>query len=427
MSTPSQILVVGNPCLDTIFHNDTIVAESLGGAVSFINLTLSSLSIDTHLISKAGLDFKYRETLDSPPLMILPDSKTTRFEARFGGGDDRVLKRVSSCENILENDVESFDFGEGSDRVFKRVSACETILGDDRRKDFGVGSDRVLKRVSACQPIRGNDLPMMKNFGFGMAVGVGGEVTPEVIERMVEICLVVVVDVQGLIRVFDGVDGKVGLVGLKESGFYHLMNRIGFLKASAEEEVCMDVEEVRKMCCVVITNGKNGCRVCWSDGEVNVGAFKAVEVDPTGAGDSFLGGFVGGLVMGLDVADAGLLGNFFGALTVEQVGLPKFDGRLMQSVKAEVQKRRLQYSGSHAEKEEGIRFLKSAGHVQFREALAAVKLSSASPQQKQRQDTSNLNNGAVVHGTNGKYIEQQKLIANGTVDDSIVSISYAMK
>ncbi|KAL9260176.1 Inositol 3-kinase-like protein [Drosera capensis] len=422
MSTSSQIIVVGNPCHDTIFHNNTIVAESLGGAVSFINLALSSLSIDTHLISKAGLDFKYRETLDSPPLMILPESKTTRFEARFGGGDDRVLKRVSACENILENDVGSFDFGDGSDWVFRRVSACETILGNNRRNDFGVGSDRVLKRVSACEPIWGNDLPMMKHFGFGMAVGVGGELMPETIERMVEICRVVVVDVQGLIREFDGVDGKVGLVGLKESGFYHLMNRIGFLKASAEEEVCLDVEEVRKMCCVVITNGKNGCRVCWSDGEVNVGAFEAVEVDPTGAGDSFLGGFVGGLVMGLDVADAGLLGNFLGALTVEQVGLPKFDDKLMQRVKTEVQKRRLQYNGSNVEKEVGIRFLKSADHDQFRESLAAVKLPSASPQQEPRRDLSNLNNGAVVNGTNGNYVEQ-KLIANGTVDDSIESFS----
>ena len=53
-------------------------------------------------------------------------------------------------------------------------------------------------------------------------------------------------------------------------------------------------------------------------------------MDPTSAGDSFLGGFVAGLVHGLPVPDAALVGNLFGSLTVSQIGLPKFDSRLLQ-------------------------------------------------------------------------------------------------
>jgi 1D-myo-inositol 3-kinase len=130
--------------------------------------------------------------------------------------------------------------------------------------------------------------------------------------------------------VFDSVDGTVKLVKLEETGFYSMLPRIGVLKASSEEAVFMDVEEVRKWCCVVVTTGKDGCKVYWKDGELRISPFSANQEDPTGAGDSFLGGFVAGLVQGLAVPDAALLGNLFGSLTVEQIGLPKFDSRLLQ-------------------------------------------------------------------------------------------------
>ncbi|KAF5759051.1 putative carbohydrate kinase PfkB, ribokinase, inositol 3-kinase [Helianthus annuus] len=86
----------------------------------------------------------------------------------------------------------------------------------------------------------------------------------------------------------------------------------------------------RKSCCVLVTGGEEGCTVYWKDGEVRIPAFSSVQVDPTGAGDSFLGSLVAGLVEGLAVPDAAVLGNFFGSLTVEQIGLPDFDVRLMQ-------------------------------------------------------------------------------------------------
>ena len=46
-------------------------------------------------------------------------------------------------------------------------------------------------------------------------------------------------------------------------------------------------------------------------------------MDPTGAGDSFLAGFVCGLCQGLPLATAVRMGNFFGSLAVQQVGIPK--------------------------------------------------------------------------------------------------------
>lgn len=272
-------LIVGNYCHDVLIRDGVVLAETLGGAASFISAVLDGVSVSYNLVSKVGPDFAYT-TSRSP--IVIPTSRTTLFHAHFDSGVD----------------------------------------GDDHR-------DRVLKRVASCDPIRPSDLPGTR-FDFGMAVGVGGEISPETLERMLDICTVVFVDIQGLIREFDGVDGTVRLVGLNETRFFRLLPRIGFLKASAEEALFMDVEEVRKWCCVVVTHGKDGCTVYWKDGELEIAPFAANQVDPTGAGDSFLGGFVAGLVHGLAVPDAALVGNLFGSLTVGEIGLPKFDSRLLQ-------------------------------------------------------------------------------------------------
>ncbi|XVF46737.1 hypothetical protein PTKIN_Ptkin03bG0052400 [Pterospermum kingtungense] len=334
-TSPNQsVLIVGNYCHDVLLQGGAVVAETLGGAVSFISNVFSCLSVSFHLTSKVGLDFKYPVNYNP---IVVPTSKTTAFHAYFDLGHSETAHQ-----------------------------------------------DRVLKRVESCDPIFPSDLPC-KRFDFGMAVGVGGEILPETLEEMVEICDAVFVDIQALIRVFDK-NGTVKLVGLKESGFYRLLPRVKFLKASSEEAMFMDVEEVRQWCCVVVTHGKYGCEVYWKDGEMKIGPFVANQIDPTGAGDSFFGGFVGGLVHGLVVPDAALLGNFFGSLTVAQIGLPKFDLRLLQKVKDEVQRRKLHCTSCFERRDDALSFTKPPGHEEFHASLASTKLISTCTIQERHRD-----------------------------------------
>lgn len=223
-------------------------------------------------------------------------------------------------------------------------------------------------------------------------MGVGGEILPETLEKLVEICDVVFVDIQGLIREFDEIDGTVRLIKLKETKFYPLLSKIGFLKASAEEAEFLDVEEVRKLCCVVITYGEKGCKVFWKDGEVEISPFSTVQIDPTGAGDSLLGGFVAGLSLGLAVPDAVLLGNFFGSLTVSQFGLPKFDPKLLQRVKDEVQNRTLQCAQHQVGDANELWFTKPLGHEQFYTSLNAVRQAFSLPIQECRRHLLDMHN-----------------------------------
>jgi 1D-myo-inositol 3-kinase len=279
----SGSLVVGNYCHD-VLHRDGRTIRTLGGASAFISNVLDSLSpFPSRYISKVGADFSY--SVSHPPL-ISASSLTTLFHAHFP---------------------------------------------DSSLSYAGYHGDRVLKRIHACEPIYSSDLAELKErFDFGLAVGVAGEIPIETLQRMIELCRVIFVDVQGLIRSFDPVDGTVDLIPLRSTPFFNLLPQIGFLKMSSDEAPFVDIEEARKRCCVVVTEGKDGCRVYWRGGEMHVAPFPANQVDPTGAGDSFFGGFVVGLLWGLTVPDAALVGNLLGSFTVGQVGVPTFDQIMLE-------------------------------------------------------------------------------------------------
>ncbi|KAK2655511.1 hypothetical protein Ddye_008563 [Dipteronia dyeriana] len=75
---------------------------------------------------------------------------------------------------------------------FFPIMSSSSISDHDRHRY------RVLKRVCACDLITPSDLPRDAGFDYGMAVGVGGEILLATLEKMVEICDTVFVDIPGL-------------------------------------------------------------------------------------------------------------------------------------------------------------------------------------------------------------------------------------
>jgi 5-dehydro-2-deoxygluconokinase len=66
--------------------------------------------------------------------------------------------------------------------------------------------------------------------------------------------------------------------------------------------------------------GESGAITITPEGEVRTGIYRTEALKPTGAGDSFMGGFVSGLVDGLSVRDAVLQGSAAAAMVVARVG-----------------------------------------------------------------------------------------------------------
>ena len=76
---------------------------------------------------------------------------------------------------------------------------------------------------------------------------------------------------------------------------------------------------------VIVTLGESGSKVITGEGETTIPAVKAREVkDPTGAGDSYRGGLISGLVRGMDIVEAARLGSVCASFTVECYGTQEY-------------------------------------------------------------------------------------------------------
>jgi 5-dehydro-2-deoxygluconokinase len=71
---------------------------------------------------------------------------------------------------------------------------------------------------------------------------------------------------------------------------------------------------------VVYKMGEMGAITITRDGEFATGIYAVTALKPTGAGDSFMGGFITGLAEGQPVADAVLMGSAAAAIVVTRVG-----------------------------------------------------------------------------------------------------------
>jgi sugar/nucleoside kinase (ribokinase family) len=71
---------------------------------------------------------------------------------------------------------------------------------------------------------------------------------------------------------------------------------------------------------VALKMGEKGCFVKTGDTEITVPPFRIDPVDATGAGDSFIAGFLAGVVRGFDLEQTALLANGVGACCVRGMG-----------------------------------------------------------------------------------------------------------
>ncbi|MCP3136075.1 PfkB family carbohydrate kinase [Pyxidicoccus xibeiensis] len=265
---PSRdVLVVGNYCHDLLRLGPGRQTHALGGSSAYISAVLDAVAVDYTVAAVAGEDFRYAGQVRHPP-RVVPGTRTTQFTADWDTGE------------------------------------------------------RVLRVSARAEPIRPEDITV--DARVALACGVMGELLPETLVRVSERARHVVADAQGLLRTLDG-EGRVLHVRLSETPYAALLGRIHVLKASEDEARAMDVERVRQQTCLVITRGHAGCTVLTSAARLDVPAFPADEVDPTGAGDCFLAGFALGLLRELPLARCAELANWFGAQAVMQVGVPKVD------------------------------------------------------------------------------------------------------
>jgi sugar/nucleoside kinase (ribokinase family) len=282
-----DIVPVGHLSIDSILlPNRQAPFVVLGGSAAYVSFAGRRLDAKVSVISKVGEDFPEayfwwlgQEGIDLSAIVKAGNAQTTRFELEYN------------------SDL----------------------------------SDRVLRLKSRAPPITVEDLPSSLKAKAIHIAPIAGEVSYEAVEKLRGCADVMSFDPQGLVRNFsEGGDVALGplpderILGLVDI-FKSSLKEVGAVTGLSEVESAIRAVHDQGVKIVVVTLGGNGAVVSVENAIHNVPAYKSEKfVDPTGAGDAFIGAFLAEYVRGEDCAWCSHVGSAAASLVVEAIGPTSF-------------------------------------------------------------------------------------------------------
>jgi sugar/nucleoside kinase (ribokinase family) len=281
-----DIASAGHFSIDSIFlPNRQTAFTVLGGSVAYVSFAARRLDARVSVISTVGADFPVaykwwleQEGVDLSGVRDVQDALTTRFELRYNG-------------------------------------------------DL---SNRTLCSKNRMLPIRVQDLPTHLKARIIHLAPIAGEITHEVAEKLRSCTEIMSLDLQGLIRKFDQ-DGNVtlqqptdksilGLIDVFKSTPMEIETLTGLFDLDSAIKAVNNTVNI-----VIVTLGAEGALVAVEDTIHRVPAYKPEKfVDPTGAGDAFMGAFLAEYARGEDCAWCSQVGSAAASLVVEGIGPTSF-------------------------------------------------------------------------------------------------------
>ncbi|MDH7477197.1 MAG: PfkB family carbohydrate kinase [Candidatus Bathyarchaeota archaeon] len=284
-----DVTVVGHFAIDSIFLTDRQMPYViLGGSTAYVSLTVRRLNGRASILSKVGSDFPEaylwwlrEEGIDVSGVIRVKDAQTTRFELKYAEG---FLKRT-------------------------------------------------LRLKSRAPSITVEDLPKSVKSKAVHIAPIAGEITYEAIEKLRSCGDVLSIDPQGLVRNFD-TEGYVTYSPLLDKRILELAN---IYKSSLEEIKAAtglsDLNSAVKTIhdygveTVIVTLGAQGALLSIEGTKYTIPACPCEKiVDPTGAGDAFIGGFLAEYVRGEDSLWCAYVGSAAASIAVEAVGPTFMEG-----------------------------------------------------------------------------------------------------
>ena len=284
----SDVAVVGHFAIDSIrLPSRSGPFVVLGGSVTYVSFVTKRLDATVSVISKVGGDFPEaymwllrEEGIDLSGVVKLKKGRTTRFELEY-----------------------SSDL-----------------------------SNRTLKLESKAAPINLSNLPKSLQAKAVHVAPIAGEISFGVVEQLKGCAEVLSFDPQGLLRRFD----KKGNVTSSASVDERLFSLINIYKSSLDEIRVLtgysDLKSAIKAIhdfgveTVIVTLGAKGAVLSVEKTVYEIPACNSrVFVDPTGAGDAFIGGFLTEYIRQKDSFWCACVGSAAASLVIEGIG-PTFFG-----------------------------------------------------------------------------------------------------
>ncbi len=265
MTKNTPILIVGNASHDTIINQNDKVINCLGGSVSYISNILTALSITHDVISHVGHDFKYLH-------------KCTFFPTFFKNSETTAFVNINSPP------------------------------------------PRVQKVVRCCNSISSEDISYTAN--IAIVCSIINEVSPMTIKKIRANSRILIADIQGFIRKRHK-DNSIRLSHINDTMYSKSVFLFDFIKVSEEEIEYINFNLLIKSGVkIIVTRANKGCYFYSKYSSSYIPVLPITPVDDTGAGDSFLAGFVAGLYNHLSIDDSIGLGHKCANVSIKFVGVP---------------------------------------------------------------------------------------------------------
>lgn len=281
-----DLTVIGHYTIDRIMVGEVEPKPMLGGSPTYTSLAARRMGATVAVISKVGRDF--------------PDEYIVWLSRN--GIDLTGLARVNTPTTRFISKYEN--------------------------------EERVLQLKSVCNPILPEDIPVDLETRCIHLGPVAGEIPAETVSHAAKITQVVSLDPQGFVRRFD----SEGYVSDQERLDATLLRHIDILKASEGElKIAMGIDDLWKAAetaaqlgpdIVIITQGVKGALMLHNHARYEIPAYPpSVIIDPTGAGDAFIGAFMAEYVRGEDPSWCAAVGSATSSFVVEGIGPSSFGSK----------------------------------------------------------------------------------------------------
>jgi sugar/nucleoside kinase (ribokinase family) len=260
---------------------------TLGGPPAYVSVAAARLGAKVSVISKVGNDFpnEYYEWLQNNGVYL------------------SALKRVSNA------------------------STTRFIIEYKRRH-------RKLRLEARAPPILPTDIPNSVRSTIVHVAPIANEISSEVVEKLRKSAKILSLDPQGFLRSFD----EEGNVHLKTWLEPEALAKIDVFKSTLEEiRIMTGVKDLKtamtkigdhgvKM--VIVTRGVRGSTVFFDDNYYAIPACKPkTVVDPTGAGDAYIGAFLAEYGQGKKILWCACVGSAAASFVIEGIGAERFGER----------------------------------------------------------------------------------------------------
>jgi sugar/nucleoside kinase (ribokinase family) len=188
-------------------------------------------------------------------------------------------------------------------------------------------SDRRMRLKRRAPPITIDDLPKFLSASTVHIAPIAGEINYEIAENLKRHCEILSLDPQGLVRDFD-LDGNLCYKKLQDKRILEITN---IYKSSLKEiEAVTGVSDVHPAIksihdfgveIVIVTLGVKGAVLSVEGTTYNIPSCKSGKViDPTGAGDVFIGSFLAEYLHDREILWCAYVGSAAASLVIEAIG-----------------------------------------------------------------------------------------------------------